>query len=138
MRKFLDRVHVCAKFHENRKGSGFFFVDLVWNDPLSQFLKSHISGTLETISLKFGMLSTEVGGSVHSKNCLQGITELRRCKNCVFVLPVNILTGVACQLLGSHDTLLCVLIYIVESQLSRSHLSGFSVNRTTEMTALLE
>ena len=33
MRKFLDRVHVCAKFHENRKESGFFFVDLVWNDP---------------------------------------------------------------------------------------------------------
>ena len=37
---------------------------------LSQFLKSHISGTLEAISLKFGMWSTEVGGSVHSKNHL--------------------------------------------------------------------
>ena len=36
---------------------------------LSQFLKSHISGTLEAISLKFGMWSTEVGGSVHSKSC---------------------------------------------------------------------
>ena len=35
---------------------------------LSQFLKSHISGTLEAISLKFGMWSAEVGGSVHSKN----------------------------------------------------------------------
>ena len=34
---------------------------------LSQFLKSHISGTREAISLKFGMWSTEVGGSVHSK-----------------------------------------------------------------------
>ena len=34
VRKFLDRVHVCAKFHENRKGSGFFFVDLLWNDPM--------------------------------------------------------------------------------------------------------
>ena len=32
----------------------------------SQFLKSHISGTLEAISLKFGMWSAEVGGSVHS------------------------------------------------------------------------
>ena len=32
--KFLYRAHVCAKFHENRKGSGFFFVDLVWNDPI--------------------------------------------------------------------------------------------------------
>ena len=37
---------------------------------LSQFLKSHISGTLEAILLKFGMWSAEVGGSVHSKNRL--------------------------------------------------------------------
>ena len=35
---------------------------------LSQFLKSHILGTLEAISLKLGMWSAEVGGSVHSKN----------------------------------------------------------------------
>ena len=33
---------------------------------LRQF-KSHILGTLEAISLKFGMWSTEVGGNVHSK-----------------------------------------------------------------------
>ena len=37
---------------------------------LSQFLKSHISGTREVISLKFGMWSAEGGGSVHSKNRL--------------------------------------------------------------------
>ena len=37
---------------------------------LSQFLKSHISGMLEAISLKFGMWSAEVGGRVHSKNRL--------------------------------------------------------------------
>ena len=37
---------------------------------LSQFLKSHISGTLEAISFKFGMWSAEGGGSVHSKKCL--------------------------------------------------------------------
>ena len=37
---------------------------------LNQFLKSHIAGTLETISLKFGMRSAEVGGHVHSKNHL--------------------------------------------------------------------
>ena len=37
---------------------------------LSQFLKSHISGTLEAILLKFGMWSAEGGGSVHSKNRL--------------------------------------------------------------------
>ena len=32
------------------------------------------------------------------------------CENDVFFLPVNILTGVACRLLGPHDTLSCVLI----------------------------
>ena len=37
---------------------------------LSQFLKSHISGTCKAISLKFGMWSAAVGGHVHSKNCL--------------------------------------------------------------------
>ena len=41
----------------------------------------------------------------------QGSTELRRCENCVFFLPVDILTGVTRQLLGPHDTLPCVLIY---------------------------
>ena len=35
---------------------------------LIQFLKSHISGTREAISLKFGMWSAAVGGNVHSKN----------------------------------------------------------------------
>ena len=47
----------------------------------------------------------------------QGITELRRCENCVFFLPVNILTGVTRRLLGPHDTLPCVLISLVRSQL---------------------
>ena len=41
----------------------------------------------------------------------QGSTELRRCENCIFFLPVNILTGVTRRLLGPHDTLPCVLIY---------------------------
>ena len=54
---------------------------------LSQFLKSHISGTHEAISLKFGMWSAAVGGHVYSKNRLvKGSTELRRCENCVFFL----------------------------------------------------
>ena len=31
VRKFLERVHVCAKFHENRKGSRFFILlFLIW------------------------------------------------------------------------------------------------------------
>ena len=37
---------------------------------LSQFLKSHILGTLEVISLKFGVWNTEIGGCVHGKNRL--------------------------------------------------------------------
>ena len=39
-------------------------------------------------------------------------TELRRYENCIFFLPVNILTGVARRLLGPHDTLPCVLILL--------------------------
>ena len=83
------------------------------NKKLSQFLKSHISLTLEAILLKFGMWSAEVGGSVHSENRLvfnHGSTELRMCENCVFFLPVNTLTGVARWLLWPHDILPCVLI----------------------------
>ena len=79
---------------------------------LSQFLKSHISGMLEAIPLEFGTWSTEVGGRVHSKNHpvssrQHRATEVR--KLC-FVLPVKKLTGVACWLLGPHDTLPCVLL----------------------------
>ena len=40
------------------------------NEETKPILKSNISGTLEVISLKFGMWSTEVGGHVHSKNRL--------------------------------------------------------------------
>ena len=50
---------------------------------LSQFLKSHISGTREAILLKFGMWSAAVGGNVHSKNRLVSsrkhrVTEVRK------------------------------------------------------------
>ena len=44
---------------------------------LSQFLKSHILGTLEAISLKFGMWTAAVGGNVHSKNCLVSSRKYR-------------------------------------------------------------
>ena len=37
---------------------------------LSQFLKSHISGMLEVILLKFGVWTTDSGGHFHSKNRL--------------------------------------------------------------------
>ena len=77
---------------------------------LSHFLKSHISGTLEAISLQFGMWSTEVGGSVHSKNRLvlsrqHRATEVQKC---VFVLPVNILTGVAPASWAARHTTMCL------------------------------
>ena len=69
---------LCAKFQGNRIWRSHFiavFVSVQKEEEknpkkLSQFLKSHISGTLEVISLKFGMWSAEVEGSVHSKNRL--------------------------------------------------------------------
>ena len=61
---------MCEKRKKNKKKT----------KKLSQFLKSHISGTLEAISLKFGMWSAEVGGSVHSKNCLVSSRQHRATK----------------------------------------------------------
>ena len=52
---------MCDKKKKNKKKK---------TKKLSQFLKSHISGTREAISLKFGMWSAAVGGHVHSKNRL--------------------------------------------------------------------
>ena len=49
---------MCDKKKKNKKKK---------TKKLSQFLKSHISGTREAISLKFGMWSAVVGGHVHSK-----------------------------------------------------------------------
>ena len=53
---------MCEKRKKNKKKKK--------TKKLSQFLKLHISGTLEAISLKCGMWSAEVGVSVHSKNHL--------------------------------------------------------------------
>ena len=52
---------MCDKKKKNKKKK---------TKKLSQFLKSHISGTREAISLTFGMWSAAVGGNVHSKNRL--------------------------------------------------------------------
>ena len=52
---------MCDKRKKNKKKKK--------TKKLSQFLKSHISGTREVISL-FEMWSAEGGGSVHSKNRL--------------------------------------------------------------------
>jgi len=37
---------------------------------LSQYLEVHISEMPGTIYLKFGMWGTDIGGHLHSKNCL--------------------------------------------------------------------
>ena len=65
----------------------------------------------------------QLGGMSTAKIVLfhQGSTELRRCENCVFFLPVNILTGVTRRLLGPHDTLPCVLITGVTRRLLGPH-----------------
>ena len=65
---------MCEKRKKNKKKK---------TKKLSQFLKSHISGTPEVILLKFGMWSTEIGGRVHSKNRLvlsrkHRVTEVRK------------------------------------------------------------
>ena len=73
---------LCAKFQGNQIWRSRFiavFVSVRKEEEkeeekkmkkLSQFLKSHISGSRDTIALKFGMWSTEVGRSFHSKNRL--------------------------------------------------------------------
>ena len=68
----------------------------------------------EAISFKFGMWSTEVGGNVHSKICLVSsrqhrATEVRKLR---FLSSCQYTHGVARRLLGPHDTLPCVLIYV--------------------------
>ena len=86
---------LCAKFQGDRIWRSRFIAVFVSvrkeeenkkkkkTKKLSQFLKSHISGMPEAISLKLGMWSTEVGGSVHSKNHLVSsrqhrVTEVRK------------------------------------------------------------
>ena len=59
---FYSSFCKCEKRKKNKKKKN--------NKKLSQFLKSHISGTREAIALNFRMWSAEVGGSVHSKNRL--------------------------------------------------------------------
>ena len=74
---------------------------------LNQFVKSNISGMLEAILLKFGMWSTEVGGGVSTAKIIlfhKGSTELRRCENHIFFLPVNIFTVLRADFLATLHT----------------------------------
>ena len=82
---------------------------------LSHFLKSHISGTREAISLKFGMWSAEVGGHVHIKNCLVSskkhrATEVRKLR---FLSSCEYTHG-CCALASwaTRHTTVCLYIYI--------------------------
>ena len=80
---------------------------------LSQFLKSHISGTREAISLKFGMWSVAVGGHVHSKNRLVSsrkhrATEVRKLR---FLSSCQYTHGCYAPASWAHNTLPCALIY---------------------------
>ena len=61
-------------------------------------------------NLECGVLQLEGMSTAKIVLFHQGSTELWRCENCVFFLPVNILTGVTRRLLGPHDTLPCVLM----------------------------
>ena len=81
---------------------------------LSQFLKSHISGTLEAISLKFVVWNTEVDGCIHNKNCLVLLRQHRatEVRKSIFFSSCQYTHGVACWLLGPHNTLPCVLICV--------------------------
>ena len=107
---------LCAKFQGNRiwrSRSTAVIVSVLKEEEkeektkkLSQFLKSHILGTLEAISLKFGMWSAEVGGSVHRKNRLVSSRKHRATE----VRKLRFRSGVARRLLGPHDTLPCVLM----------------------------
>ena len=116
----------CAKFQGNRIWRSCFiavFVSVrkeeenkkIKTKKLSQFLKSHISGTLEAISLKYGMWSAEGGGSVHSKNRLVSsrqhrATEVRKLRflpSCQYAHGCCTLASWAAR----HTT--CVLIIII-------------------------
>ena len=94
---------MCDKKKKNKKKK---------TKKLSQFLKSHISGTRKAISLKFGMWSAAVGGHVHSKNRLVSsrkhrATEVRKLR---FLSSCQYTHGCYAPALGPHDTLSCVLI----------------------------
>ena len=98
---------MCEKRKKNKKKKK--------TKKLSQFLKSHISGMPEAISLKFGMWSAEGGGNLHSKICLVSsrqhrATEVRKLH---FLSSCQYTHGVARRLLGPHDTLPCVLILVI-------------------------
>ena len=91
---------------------------------LSQFLKSHISGTLEAISPKLGMWSAEGGGSVHSKNRLVSsrqhrATEVRKLR---FLSSCQYTHGCyAPASWAARHTTVCLDAYVLLDQLIYIH-----------------
>ena len=88
---------------------------------LSQFLKSHISGTLEAISLKFGMWGTEIGGNVHSKNRLVSSRQHRATEVRILRFLSSCQYTHGCYALASwaaRHTTVCLDVKIMENNLS--------------------
>ena len=84
MRKFPCRVHVCAKFHENPRGSGFFL--LIWYGMTLKSLLSH--------SNCLGVALPAV--TIYGYSCFIAveITVLSSCSNCLGVaLPTFAMTA---------------------------------------------
>ena len=109
---------------------------------LSQFLKSHISGTLEAISLEFGMWGAEVGGNVHSKNRLVSsrqhrATEVRKVRflsSCQYTYECYALASWAAR----HTTVCLDLHILVHPSLKSSgylyhHCSKCVIVNTSKM-----
>ena len=111
---------MCKKRKKNKKKK---------TKKLNQFLKSHISGTLEAISLKFGMWSAEVGGSVHSKNRLVSsrqhrATEVRKLhfrSSCQYTHRCSTPASWA-----ARHTTVCLDVYSNNYQLSRQSDMAFA------------
>ena len=116
---------LCAKFQSNRIWRSRFiavFVSVRQEEEnkkkkktkkLSQFFKTHILGTREAISLKFGMWNTEVGGSVHSKNRLvssrwHSATEVRRLCFCFFLSIYSRVLRAALASWAARHTTVCL------------------------------
>ena len=110
---------------------------------LSQFLKLHISGTLEAISFKFGMWSIEVGRRVHSKNHLVSsrqhrateVQKLHFLSSCQYTHGCCTLASWAAQ----HTTVCLDFVHCEPSNLHSQHLSQtliFSVKPVYTVTSL--
>ena len=115
---------MCDKKKKNKKKKT--------TKKLSQFLKSHIAGTREAISLKFGMWSAAVGGHVHSKNRLVSsrkhrATEMRKLRflsSCQYThgcyAPASWAarhTTVCLDILALHGSALCMPEHVTLPQM---------------------